>query len=47
MIIIKNCVYILLRYNRSCKTFEDPSGRTSVPDKMENPNINVLNIILL
>ena len=47
MNIIKNCVNIRLRYNRSCKTFEDPSGRTSVPDKMENPNINVLNIILL
>ena len=33
------------RCNRSCNTFDDPSGRICIPNKMDNANINVFNMI--
>ena len=34
------------RCNGSCNTFDDPSGRIYVPDKMENINATVFNMII-
>ena len=33
------------RCNRSCNNFDYPFGRICVPNKMENININVFNMI--
>ena len=33
------------RCDGSCKTVEDPLGRTSVPNKMEDVNLKVFNMI--
>ena len=35
------------RCNVSCNTFDDPSGRICVPNKTENINANVFNMITI
>ena len=36
---------ILDRCNGNCNTLQDPSGRICVPNKTENMNLNVFNMI--
>ena len=35
------------RFDGSCKTLDDPSGRTCVSDRTEHENLNVYNLIAI
>ena len=33
------------RFHRSCNTLDDPSGKTSVANEIEDTNLNLLNLV--